>query len=220
MVGMKYRKFYISILFLIFLVGCQAQNLTADSLPWIGDERILFKDDFTHQTGGWKIYQDSLSFIGYQAGGFRLRANVPHYQFWSVPGLSLKDVMVFTSARKLGGPDNNIFGLLCRYQDPENYYALVIGADGYYGIYKMVSGQQSLIAQKHMDFSQVINRGKGKNELSALCKDDQLALIVNETPLIVVEDDTFEAGDVGLIVGNFSEPGVDILFDNFIVVKP
>jgi hypothetical protein len=35
-----------------------------------------------------------------------------------------------------------------------------------------------------------------------------------------VEDADLDFGDVGLVVGNFSEPGVDILFDDFIVVKP
>jgi len=97
---------------------------------------------------------------------------------------------------------------------------LVIGSDGYYGIYKMASGEQSLISQVHMDFSENINRGGKENEIIAVCQGDQLALIVNDTPLIQVEDAAFKHGDVGLIVGNFSEQGVDILFDDFIVMKP
>jgi hypothetical protein len=208
------------IMFPLLLVGCQVQSLTADTLPWVGEEKVLFRDDFSFETGGWRTYQDSLSFAGYQAGGFRLLANVPYYQFWSVPGLNLRNAIIYTNASKLDGPDDNMFGILCRYQDPANYYALVIGSDGYYGIFKMVAGQQALIAQAHMDFSEVINRGESTNELTALCQDDTLALIVNEIPLIQVEDADLDFGDVGLVVGNFSEPGVDILFDDFIVVKP
>ncbi len=217
---MKRLIFSLLIILSFLLVGCQQQALTADTLPWVGEEKVLFQDDFSHQTGGWRTYQDSLSFARYQSGGFRLWANAPHYQFWSVPGLNFKDALVFAHARKLDGPDDNMFGILCRYQDAANYYALVIGSDGYYGIFKMVSGQQWLIGQEHMDFSEKINRGESENELIALCRGDQLTLIVNETPLLQVEDSTFNYGDVGLVVGNFSEVGVDILFDDFIVVKP
>lgn len=217
---MKRLMHLLIIIFPLFLVGCQGQPLTADTFPWVGEEKVLFKDDFAFETGGWRTYQDSLSFAGYQSGGFRLRADVPHYQFWSVPGLNLKDAVIYTSASKLDGPDDNMFGILCRYQNPANYYALVIGSDGYYGIFKMVAGQQTLIGQAHMDFSELINRGENKNELTALCQNNKLALIVNEIPLIQVEDTTFDYGDVGLVVGNFSEPGVDILFDDFIVIRP
>jgi hypothetical protein len=204
----------------IFLVGCQAEVLAADDLPWVREQKVLFKDGFSHPTGGWRTFEDSLSFAGYKNGGFRLSAKVPHYQFWSVPGLNFRDAVIYTHAQKLGGPDDNMFGVLCRYQDSSNYYAFVIGSDGYYGIYKMVSGQQSLVAQEHMDFSEKIQRGGQENKIMALCKDDQLALVVNDSTLLLVEDDTFSHGDVGLIVGNFSEPGVDVLFDDFVVIKP
>lgn len=220
MAFMKRLMYLLFIMFTLLLVGCQVESLTADNLPWIGDEKVFFRDDFSYETGGWRTYQDSLSFAGYQSGGFRLFANVPHYQFWSVPGLNLKNAIIYTNASKVDGPDDNMYGILCRYQDPANYYALVIGSDGYYGIFKMIAGQQALIAQAHMDFSEVINRGESNNELTALCQDDTLALIVNEIPLIQVEDAALDYGDVGLVVGNFSEPGVDILFDDFIVVKP
>lgn len=216
----KPLKFSLLIILSLLLGGCQMQTLTADTLPWVGEEEVLFFDDFTYKTGGWRTYQDSLSFAGYQSGGFRLWAKAPHFQFWSVPGLNFKDTLIYTHAIKLNGPEDNLFGIVCRYQNPENYYALVIGSDGYFGIYKMAEGQQALIAQEHLDFSEKINRGEDENKLTALCQGDQLALIVNDTPLIQVEDNAFSHGDVGLIIGNFSEPGVDILFDNFIVVKP
>ncbi len=217
---MKRLNILILLFFSLLLGGCQEQVLTADTLPWVGEEKVLFKDDFTFTTGGWRTYQDSLSFAGYQSGGFRLWTDAPHYQFWSVPGLNLKDSLIYTHIRKLDGPDDNLFGVLCRYQDAANYYALVIGSDGYYGIYKMIAGQQILIGQTHMDFSELINRGQNENELMALCQGDQLTLFVNDTPLLQVEDSSLEYGDVGLVVGNFSEPGVDILFDDFIVMKP
>jgi len=205
---------------LLVLTGCKSVLFAADTLPWVGNEPILFKDDFSAAKGGWITHEDRVSFAGYQDGGFRLWMDVPNYQFWSVPGLNFKDARVFVQAGKRRGPDDNLFGILCRYQNTLNYYALVIGSDGYYGIIRVEEGQQTLVDQTHMDFSEDINRGVAINEIQAICQSDQLALFVNGVKLIQVQDKTFSHGDVGLIVGNFSQPGVDILFDNFIVLRP
>ena len=205
---------------MLLMSACRAEWLTTDTLPWVGEGPILFQDDFSKETGGWNTHDDALSFSGYDQSGFRLSSDVPDYQFWSVPGLNFTDSLVYVRTRKLSGPENNLFGVVCRFQDGDNFYALMIGSDGYYGIFKRVDGQQSLIGQSHMDFSDVIQTGDGLNEIKAICQGDYLALFVNETRLIQVQDDSLGFGDVGLIVGNLEETGVNILFDDFIVLKP
>ncbi len=218
---MKKLKFPVLISLLMFILSaCRPAFLAADGLPWVGDEPVLFRDDFAADTDFWTTWESQQSFSAYDHGGLRLWAGAPEYQFWSVPGLNFKDVLINVHARKLTGPDNNLFGLICRYQDAENFYALTLGSDGYYGIYKRVDGTQSLIGQTHMDFSDAILQGDAVNVIRAVCQADQLALIVNDVKLIQVQDDTFGNGDVGVIAGNFAETGVDIVFDDFIVVKP
>jgi hypothetical protein len=205
---------------LIFMTGCAQIGIPMDSLPWVKNNPIYFKDSFESTSGGWMTFNDDMGFAGYDAGGFRLIAGFENYQFWSVPGLNFRDTMIFTRAKKIDGPENNLFGIICRYQNEANFYALVIGSDGYYGIFKTIGGQQSLIAQEHMDFSTVIHQGNADNEIQALCQGEDLVLLVNGEQLIHVKDDSLTNGDIGLIVGNFSQPGTDIIFDNFIVVKP
>lgn len=216
----KFVKLILVLIIPLTLTACKATRLTADTLPYLGGEKILFKDDFSSRTGGWTVHEDSLSASGYSQDGFRIWVNLPHYQFWSVPGLNFQDVILQVDATKLAGPADNLFGLLCRYQDDGNFYAFVIGSDGYYGIYKIVDGKQSLIDQVHLDFSERIYAGDASNQIQAVCQADQLALIVNETKLLQVTDKTFTHGDVGMIAGSFSIKGVEILFDNFIVINP
>lgn len=217
---MHQKKIIILLALTLLLTACQETAFTADTLSWVSDEPVLFKDDFSDTLGDWTTHSDSLSYAGYEQSGFRLWADVPNYQFWSVPGLNFMDTLIYVRTLKLGGPDDNMFGVLCRYQDEENYYALVIGSDGYYGIFKTVAGEQTLIGQEHMDYSDAIHRGNETNEIKAICQGDQLGLYVNDTSLLQVQDDSLSHGDVGVIIGNFSEPGVDILFDDFIVLKP
>ncbi|MFU8826147.1 MAG: hypothetical protein ACNA70_01505 [Brevefilum sp.] len=204
----------------LMLAGCTAENMAADRLPWVSDAPILFADDFSRQTGGWRTHQDRLSYIGYEQDGFRLWVDVPNFQVWSVPGLNFANTHIYTRARQVAGPGDNLWGVLCRYQDAENYYGLVISSDGYYGIIKKQAGVSHLLGLDQMGFSEAIQRGGQANEILAICEGDQLALFVNEVGLLLVNDATFTHGDVGLIAGNLAHPGVDILFEHFIVVKP
>lgn len=218
--SMKIKRLSVLILMLILLSACSHLPIPMDTMPWANNNPVYFRDDFSQNSGGWSVFDSGLGFAKYDQGGLRLGSEVENYQIWSSPGLNFADVQIFTQSTKLSGTDDNLFGILCRYQDRSNFYAFVIGSDGYYGIFKMVQGQQSLIKQPHMDFSPVIKPGSEINKIQALCKGDQLALVVNDNVLLRVQDDTLSHGDVGLMVGNFSQPGVDILFDNFIVVKP
>jgi len=43
---------------------------------------------------------------------------------------------------------------------------------------------------------------------------------VNGELIAEASDSTFSNGDIGLIVGSFDEPGVDIWFDNLSVKNP
>jgi hypothetical protein len=217
---MKHSLPLLWIVIFLFLAACSVEALAADRLPWVGDAPVLFMDDFSHESGGWSHHSDSSSFSGYAEGGFRLWTSIPNYQFWSVPGLYFQDVLIQTKARKTSGPENNLFGVICRYQNPKNFYALVIGSDQYFGIFKMLDGEFELIGRPTMDFSQTIQTGDGLNEIQALCQDERLVLIVNGSKLIEVQDSSLSSGDVGLIAGNFDEPGISVLFDNFIVANP
>jgi hypothetical protein len=47
-----------------------------------------------------------------------------------------------------------------------------------------------------------------------------LVLAVNGVLIAEAADSTFSEGDIGLIVGSFDLPGVDIWFDNLMVRVP
>ena len=154
---LEMKKVYLVLLLMLTLSSCVGGSLTADTLPWVSEDPILFKDSFATETGGWITHEDVMSFSGYAQGGFRMWANVPNLQFWSFPSLNFMNTHIYVRATKLGGPDNNLIGLICRYQDESNYYSLMIGSDGYYGIFRTLAGEQTLIDQPHMEFSEAIN---------------------------------------------------------------
>jgi serine/threonine-protein kinase len=188
--------------------------------PTIALERILFQDDFTNSSSGWDRYSGEDAITDYAPGGYRIFINDENAYFWSNPYVYLTDVIIEVSATKNGGPDDNDFGLICRYQDPGNYYFFLITSDGYYSINKYQEGELEIVGRESYTFDEGIRQGTATNLLEASCIGDLLTLSVNGNLLYEVRDSDFTAGDVGLIAGTFAEPGTDILFKNFIVKRP
>jgi len=129
-------------------------------------------------------------------------------------------VSIEVAADKLGGADDNFFGVICRYQNEDNFYVLLISSDGYYNIGKFKDGEYEVIGDAGQGFSQAIHQGKTRNHLQADCIHDTLTLIVNQTKLAQVQDNDFSGGDIGLIAASMSVPGTNILFDDFIARQP
>jgi len=157
--------------------------------------------------------------MDYDAGGYRILVSGPETNFWATAHKSLVDVRLEVDAAKLGGPDENRLGLLCR-QTGDEYYFFLITSDGYFGVGVFVGGAATLLGSPQMEFSDQILTGMAVNHLRADCSGQNLSLYVNGRHLVTVTDDRLAAGDVGLIAGTFASPGADIIFDNFQVLVP
>jgi hypothetical protein len=127
-------------------------------------------------------------------------------------------VRVETDVIKLNGPDENRMGLICRYQGGD-YYFFIISNDGYYVIGKFIGGMILLLGQSEMQATDAIQIGT-MNHLRADCIGDKLTFYINFTEVASATDTDFPSGDVGVLAGSFAEPGVDVLFDNFVVLQP
>ncbi len=123
-------------------------------------------------------------------------------------------------ATRLAGPVDNRFGLICRFQDMDNYYFFIISSDGYYAIGKIKNGAASLLGQEMMAYSAAIVQGSGPNRLRFDCIGNTLTGTVNGQAVAITNDADFSGGDAGLITGAFDETGVEVSFDNFMVYKP
>ena len=157
--------------------------------------------------------------MDYDGSGYRFLVNALQANFWSTPGKSFKDVRVEVDVAKLSGPDENRIGLLCRFVE-NNYYFFMVSSDGYYTIGKYIGGNAIQLGQSEMEFNEAIHQGLAVNHLRADCKGSTLIFFVNGTPVAKAEDADLAEGDVGLLAGTFAQPGVDVIFDNFVVLQP
>ena len=206
-------------LFLI-LIGCQLPSL-ASSFFETPSGAVLYQDNFSDPSGGWENYYDGeQGTLDYFDGYYRIQVLGDHQMLSTGPGLNFSDTRLEADMIKVIGLSDDVFGLVCRAKDPENYYFFVISSDGYYGIGKMIGGVQSMIDSPGMLPSEVISRGKMKNHLRADCLAEQLVLYVNGQELASVKDVDLTSGDVGLLAGTLEDTENVVLFDNFSVINP
>jgi len=185
---------------------------------------VLFHDDFSDPDSGWdRVKSDSGSLTDYVDGRYRILVNETNSDVWANPGEDFSGPIVITvDAVKNGGPDDNDFGVLCRYQDENNYYFFVISSDGYAGIGRVVDGQQTVLTGngKMVPSDKLPKDPHVTYHIKATCIGQVLTLYVNGKKIASTKDGTLTSGDVGLMAGTFDNAGTDILFDNVVVRQP
>ncbi|NJD58581.1 MAG: hypothetical protein C3F13_07585 [Anaerolineales bacterium] len=183
--------------------------------------KVLFSDDFSRSNGNWDEYTDDNMTTTYYENAYRILVNLENYDAWANPAdLSFTDVQVEVDATKNGGPDTNDYGIICRYKSTDSYYYGVIASDGYYGIYKKTAEGGKQLGMGGEQFTDKITTGAVTNHIRFDCVGSTLSLYVNGNLIDQQTDSSYTDGNVGLIAGSYTQSGVDILFDNFIVYQP
>jgi len=181
---------------------------------------VIFEDDFSRTSSGWDRFSDDETSTDYLEDTYQIKVDKANWYTWANPGKTFVDVRVEVDAWKASGPDGDA-AILCRYKDEENFYLIGITTDGYYGITKIVAGEDTLLGSDVLEFSSVIKTGAGEtNRLRVDCIGDRLSLYVNGEIVAEVTDGDLASGDVGLASGTYDDPGTDMRFDNFVVYRP
>jgi len=207
-----------SVIFLscLLLVGCASFIVVEEP-----SSDVLLVDDFGKMANKWDIVESADgSAIGYYDGGLLFLVDSAFSEYISTPKGIFSNVRLETVAEKMSGAQDNYFGLVCRYQDADNYYAFLISSDGYYGIVKLLNGEYFLLNADAMQYSEHIRQAEEPNHIRAGCIGQDLILYTNDQFLAAAQDDAFESGEVGLITGSSSQSRVVIWFDSFVVLKP
>jgi tetratricopeptide (TPR) repeat protein len=185
---------------------------------------VLFADDFDDSaSGNWPITTAETFTTEYVEGSYRLYVGQGGlYVRSTLQEEAYSDVRIEVDAHKrLGTPDVNTFGLLCRFQDAEgwNGYMFLISGDGRYGIGKWQQGDLTWL--REMRPSTAIRQGTASNHIRAECDSGMLSLYVNGEWLTGVRDQDLGSGQIGFVVGaDLESRGADAYFDNLVLMEP
>ncbi len=181
----------------------------------------ILEDDFSN-TNGWYKYEGDNYGFKYVDDSYHIYNKIANANIWSVKDASYHNIRIDVDVKRVDGPDDGFFGVVCRFKnDGDDYYALVIGDNGFYGIGRMKDGDFAFL-KKGIDDNGIIHRGKNQsNRVSGVCKGKQLTLFANGKQLVQVFDNAFGSGDIGLVVGNtFHQGGTEVKFDNYALLTP
>lgn len=187
-------------------------------------DKALLEDSFNDTACGWDEYDESGAAAGYSTSEYFITVKQPDTSAVAVPGGSYNNVMMQADARLVSGSENNNYGLMCRYQDMNHFYAFIISSDGYYAIVKVMDGATYTILSgdgTHLMPSEAIDTDFGKpNEIKALCNYEELTLTINGQQMASVSDSDLKSGDIGFIASTYDEAPLEIRFDNLVVFDP
>ncbi|GJM41142.1 MAG: hypothetical protein DHS20C20_14240 [Ardenticatenaceae bacterium] len=222
MMGKWIIRPFLLLVALLSLAACSI--VSGPSTDACNENGALLRDDFSgEQACGWREYNQGGAVVEIAEGTLNISTSQTGQIWWTNVGRDFSDVIVTVQARQTSGPNNNAYGILCRYQDENNFYIFLISGDGYYAVGKYQAGEEQityLTPNQEYVFSDLINQGVATNLLRASCVGNELSLSVNGLPLVTVTDNTFSGGDVGLGVSTL-EPGTAVVqFDDLLVLAP
>ncbi len=173
-------------------------------------------DDFSNPRSGWDIRSGKAGSMGYENGEYVIQVDEVDYSLWANPGREFGNVLVGVKAQLAEGSPTADMGLMCRYQNADNFMYGEITSDGFYGISQMKNGDLRVLTgsgklQRHA----AIRQGAEANQIQFLCAANRFTLIVNDQPVAGIEADAPAGGDVGLLAGTFEKAGARVRFDDF-----
>lgn len=175
----------------------------------------------------------------------RYGSGAPGEVVWSTLDRKFGDMDLRVTAWLLDGPiDQNQFGVVFRYRDPDDFYVFRISADGYYSLARVSHGVEEKISD--WGVSAAIRQGKGvPNEIRIVAQDDAFRFFVNGQPMPlclkganktsmwagpgvcytdelrpVFQDRAFRQGRVALAAGTIDGSEVAVAFDDLLIVGP
>jgi len=181
---------------------------------------VLFSDNFSQDTGDWDIFSASEGDAFYEGGWLHvMNYTTATIDTYTMLDRYFSDFVLEVDTKLVDGTDDNWHGVVCRYQDTGNYYALGISADGYYYIAKFVDGDQ--IALASITSSSYINQGWDVvNSIRIECIGNSLSLAVNGHTLASVTDSTFSGGEIGLLATALAGSLSEVAYDNLVITEP
>lgn len=246
------RSMGLIILLIAVAFGLDRLNLALKASPPVmraETSGILYAAGFDAFADEWEIFDDGELSARVVAddpatAGIRLRAEKSGVAVSSAARWHFADFDYSVMAAAVGGPENNGYGVVFRYINPDNAYAFHISSDGYYRVVRTINGvSKDLSTWIRSDLIQ-LGIG-GVNTLRVTGEGDTFQFFINDQQVSVcipddptgtstysagqcvggqmvdsLTDSAFSTGRIGVTVSTPGDPDVEAAFDNVVVLVP
>lgn len=211
-----YSLWFLLLPCLFALVACA--NVTGDSEP-----EVIFADSFAPgETGNWVIEGDNAgqtAVIDERLVIELAQTNV--MQFATLPDHTFDNFILEVEARLLQGDLGSSYGLLFRMQDTTRFYRFEITGDGLFMVERRDGEAGWTRFVDSWTASPAINQGyNSPNQLRVEALGQSISLYVNGILVHQFTDTAYNSGTIALDAGTFTQPQVQVAFDNVVVQRP
>ncbi len=172
------------------------------------------------EPGAWGTGEDAYSVGAVVDGVYDFLVIENDITRWASAGKNFSDGVYEVEATPVEGPLDNGYGLLLR-ADAEtgDFYLFKVSADGYVwiGRYRDGAVETPIIGDHWFESPAVLTGLNVTNVLRVQAEAGNMIFYVNDQEVGRVTDNTFTAGDVGVLVQTLGGGGVRVLFDNLSV---
>lgn len=192
---------------------------SADPAPLVQPTElvVVYEEDFSDSFSGWDDAFDNYTRKVYGNARYQIEINTTNLVAWGLANRDVADFEVEVEAKLEQGDITNSYGLLFRFQDPENFYRFDISNDGYYLLTKFLEGQWVTLvdwtASPHINAEEA-------NQLKVSAFGANITAWVNGHQLASVVDDSLTHGNFGFFAGTFGDPYMWVSFDDLILQVP
>lgn len=195
----------------------QALLITETKLALPGFSNLT--DFFTDPDSGWPENKQGPDQWWYAMEHYHIKVGTPNNMVVIPSSFIMSNGSVITSGLILEQTltPQAYFGVVCRYQDPDNFYFFDISPDGLYRIGKIWNGTIDLLGMTSAMASPHIKTTEGNqyNLISVECRGNQLSLLINDQFVQTVTDNSHSSGQVGLCASAGQVPEIIAAFKYF-----
>ncbi|MBN1230536.1 MAG: protein kinase [Anaerolineales bacterium] len=183
-----------------------------------GDGKLLIEDDFSNSNSGWDTGTVDGGEADYKNGKYELLVNKPEWVVWTNLDRTFTDTVVSVTMDLTDLKGEGEYGVMCRYENENNYYDFGISDDGYFIIGSWVGAEYNTLVD--WTYSSEIPIGGGEVRVTVGCVEDTLSLVINGVPQASVQDETHTNGELGLYGITYENSSILVQFDDFVVEQP
>ncbi|MBA4380560.1 MAG: hypothetical protein C0393_07805 [Anaerolinea sp.] len=193
-------------------------SITGKGVPMPTPGQLLYENDFSYPKGHWSPYSDNDVSFSYLDGRYHLEMKTERLTAWSNAGENFSDAVISVDAQVVSATGEGEFGLICRYQNMDNYYVFDVSENGFFSIWKHENGEFVWI--RKWEASSAIPTDNRSFKLTVACIGNKLSMAIDGQVLGEAVDASFSAGDIGLFVATQNTGGLRVAFDNLVVHEP
>jgi hypothetical protein len=140
---------------------------------------------------------------------------------WYSPykALSEQDLVISVQARQLAGPPKSEMGIICRWQDKDNYVVAALRLDGKVSLWRKAAGTD----ERWQDWTSMaapLSTELEWHTLRLTCQGSQILFAVDGTQVATAEDPAPGSGSLALMAGLLQPGELTVAFDGLEVSRP